>query len=257
MTEQTTTTKPIEIEEDNHWWFAGRTWSLLNMIDRLVKPGSDERVLDIGCGAGNMFHHLNRYGQVTGVDNNPRPLVIARERGYDVREGVAEDLPVEAESFDLVALLDTVEHCDDDMAVLRECYRVCAPGGHLAVTVPALMWLWSNNDVLNDHKRRYTAKELRDQLTRIGFRVKRMTYNNFFVFPMAASLILLRRGTEQEPELASPHFDDESYQVEMEPAPPLLNSILRTVTWTESQVLRWVSLPVGTSIIAIAQKPEM
>jgi hypothetical protein len=83
-----------------------------------------------------------------------------------------------------------------------------------------------------------------------------MTYNNFFVFPMAALLILLRREAEQEPELGSPHFDDESYQVEMEPAPPPLNTILSGVTWTEAQVLRWLNLPVGTSIICIAQKPE-
>ncbi len=256
MTEQTIPTQPIELEEDKHWWFAGRTWSLLNMLDRVIEPDAQKRVLDIGCGAGNMFHHLARYGSVVGVDNNPRPLLIARERGYDVREGVAEELPFEDDSFDLVALLDTVEHCSDDMAVLRDCYRVCTPGGFLVVTVPAFMGLWSHNDVLNDHKRRYTARELRGQLMRLGFRVKRMTYNNFFVFPMAAALILLRRGTEQEPDLASPHFDDESYQVEMEPAPPLLNTILSGVTWTESQILRWLSLPVGTSIIAIAQKPR-
>jgi len=246
---------PIEIEEDKHWWFAGRTWSLLHMIDRIVAPDGQQRVLDIGCGAGNMFHHLARYGPVVGVDNNPKPLVVARERGYDVREGSAEDLPLDNDAFDLVALLDTVEHCDDEMAVLRECYRVCAPGGHLVVTVPALMWLWSHNDVLNDHKRRYTAKELAEKLNRVGFRVVRKSYNNFFVFPMAAALILLRRGAEQEPELGSPHFDDESYQVEMEPAPPLLNTILSGVTWTESQVLRWLNLPIGTSIIGIAQKP--
>jgi SAM-dependent methyltransferase len=255
MTEKTPRITPIEIEEDKHWWFAGRTWSLLHMIDRLVKPDGNNRVLDIGSGAGNMFHHLDRYGPVIGVDNNPKPLAVARERGYDVREGMAEDLPFDDDAFDLVALLDTVEHCEDELAVLRECYRVCAPGGHLVVTVPAFMWLWSHNDVLNDHKRRYTAKELREKLVRIGFRVRRMTYNNFLVFPMAAGLILLRRGASQEPELASPHFDDESYQVEMEPAPPVLNAILTGVTWTESQVLRWLNLPVGVSIICIAQKP--
>ena len=144
--------------------------------------------------------------------------------------------------------------CDDDMAVLRECYRVCAAGGHLVVTVPAFMWLWSHNDVLNDHKLRYTTKELREKLRRVGFRARRMTYNNFFVFPMAAPLILLRRGREQELDLSSPHFDDESYQVEMEPAPPLLNTVLSGVTWTEAQMLRWLNLPVGTSIICIAQK---
>lgn len=254
MTEKATTTKPVEIEEDKHFWFAGRTWSLLNVMDRVVGPDGKKQVLDIGCGAGNMFHHLARYGSVVGVDNNPKPLSVARERGYDVREGLAEDLPFETESFDLVSLLDTVEHCDDDMAVLRECYRVCTPGGHLVVTVPAFMWLWSHNDVLNDHKRRYTGQELREKLARVGFQAERMTYNNFFVFPLAASMILLRREAGQEPELGSPHFDDESYQVEMEPAPPLLNTVLSGVTWTESQVLRWLNLPVGTSIICIAQK---
>ena len=255
MTHHTPNTMPTKIEEDEHFWFAGRTWSLLNMIDRVVEPDGTKRVLDIGCGAGNMFHHLARYGPVVGVDNNPKPLVVARERGYDVREGPAEDLPFEADSFDLVALLDTVEHCDDDMAVLRECYRVCAPGGHLVITVPAFMWLWSHNDVLNDHKRRYTNDELEGKLAQVGFRVAHRSYNNFFVFPLAALMILLRREAGHEPELASPHFDDESYQVEMEPVPPLLNTILSGVNWTESQVLRWVNLPVGTSIICIAQKP--
>ena len=247
---------PTEIAEDRHWWFAGRTWSLLNMLDRVIEPDGKRRVLDIGCGAGNMFHHLIRYGPVVGVDNNPKPLAVARERGYDIREGPAEDLPLDDESFELVSLLDTMEHCDDDIAVLRECYRVCTPGGYLVITVPAFRWLWSHNDELNAHKQRYTAGELAEKLKRVGFRIKRMTYNDFFVFPMAASLILLRRGSKQEPELGSPHFDDESYQVEMEPAPPLLNTLLRGVTWTESQVLRWLNLPLGTSIIGIAQKPK-
>jgi SAM-dependent methyltransferase len=243
-----------QIEEDKHWWFAGRTWSLLNMLDRVVAPDGQKRVLDVGCGAGNMFHHLARYGSVVGVDNNPKPLAIARQRGYDVREGRAEALPFEADEFELIALLDTVEHCDEEMAVLQECYRVGRPGSHLVITVPAFMWLWSHNDVLNDHKRRYTARELRDKLHSVGFQVERMTYNNFFLLPMAALLILLRRGTKQEPDLGSPHFDEESYQVEMEPAPPFLNAILSAVTWTESQILRWANLPAGTSIICIARK---
>jgi SAM-dependent methyltransferase len=193
---------------------------------------------------------------VVGADNNPKPLAVARERGYDVREGRAEALPLDADAFDLVALLDTVEHCPDDLAVLRECFRVCAPGGHLLVTVPAFMWLWSHNDELNNHQRRYTAPELRERLAQVGFEVRRITYNNLILFVPAAALIALRRGARREPELGSPHFDDESYQVEMEPAPPLINTVLSAVTWTEAQLLRWINMPAGTSIIAIAQKPE-
>ena len=255
MTDIAPNTMPTEIEEDKHWWFSGRTHSLLNMIDRIVEPDGSRRVLDIGCGAGNMFHHLARYGSVVGVDNNPRPLAVARERGYDVRQGGAEDLPFDDEAFDLVSLLDTVEHCEDDMAVLRECYRVCALGGRLLITVPAFQWLWSQNDVINAHQRRYSASDLEEKLKRLGFRIERLTYNNFALFPMAAGLIFLRRGAEREPELASPHFDEEAYQVEMEPAPPVLNALLKAVTWTESQILRWINLPVGTSIICIARKP--
>ncbi|MCC7352718.1 MAG: methyltransferase domain-containing protein [Anaerolineae bacterium] len=243
----------INLEEDRHWWFSSRTAALLGVLDRFLEAG-ERPVLDVGCGAGNMFHHLRRYGPVVGVDPNPRPLAVARQRGYDVQQGSAEAIPWGDDTFGLVALLDTVEHCADDAAVLRECGRVCRPGGWLIVTSPAFMWLWSHNDVLNAHYRRYTARELGDKLRTAGFRVRYLTYNNFFVFPLAASLILLRSHAAQKPQLASPHFDEDAYQVEMEPVPPLLNSILTGVGQVEAALLRRVPLPFGISLIALVQK---
>ncbi len=243
------------LEEDRHWWFASRTRALLALLDRYVGPGNQRDVLDVGAGAGNMFHHLAHYGKVVGVDNNPRPIAVAHERGYDVRLGDAHDLPFEDERFDLVALLDTVEHCPDDATVLKECFRVTRPGGYLVVTVPAFMWLWSYNDVLNKHQRRYTAGELSARLREAGYRIRYITYNNFFVFPLAALMILVRRWLGHRPDLASPHFDDGAYQVEMEPVSPLLNTLLTWVGQVEATLLRYTSLPIGTSIIALAQRP--
>jgi len=241
-------------EEDKHWWFASRTRALLAMMDPILR-GRDLKLLDVGCGAGNMIHHLGRYGQVKGVEIDPRPVAIAHERGYDVDQGDAtQGLAYDDASFDAVSALDVIEHNEDDMSILREVHRVLKPGGHTIITVPAFMWLWSHNDDLNAHIRRYTAGELRGKLQEAGFRVRRMTYNNFFVFPMAASLILLRRGGDSEPELASHHVDEDEYQVEMEPASPPVNAVLTVVGWVEAQLLRLVSLPVGTSIIAIAEK---
>jgi SAM-dependent methyltransferase len=240
--------------EDNHWWFASRTRALLTMMDPVL-PGRDLDLLDIGCGAGNMIHHLSRYGRVKGVEIDPRPVAIAQQRGYDVDQGDAtQGLAYEDASFDVVTALDVIEHNQDDAAILREVYRVLKPGGYAVVTVPAFMWLWSHNDDINAHVRRYTAPELRDKLQRAGFRVRRLTYNNFFVFPLAAALLLARRGRDSQPELASHHLSQDEYQVEMEPASPPVNAALTGVGWVEAQVLRRVSLPVGTSIIAIAEK---
>jgi hypothetical protein len=103
------------------------------------------------------------------------------------------------------------------------------------------------------HQRRYTAAELRSKLERHGFRMLRISYNNFFIFPVAAALILLRRG-RAEPELASPHFDEDAYQVEMEPASPVVNRVLTWVGKLEVALLKRINLPFGTSIIAIAEK---
>ena len=64
-----------------------------------------------------------------------------------------------------------------------------------------------------------------------------MSYNNFFVFPLAAGIIVLRRG-RAEPKLASPHFDEDAYQVEMEPASPVVNTVLTGVGKLEVALLR-------------------
>ncbi len=244
---------PQQLEEDAHWWFASRTRALLGLLDGQA-VGNEGRVLDVGCGAGNMIHHLSRYGSVVGIDNDSKPLEIAHQRGYDARLARAEEMPFEDESFDLVTALDVIEHCEDDLQILRECFRVCAKGGLIAITVPAFQWLWSNNDLINDHKRRYSRAELRAKVEQTGFDVRRMTYNNFFVFPVAAPLILARRMVQREPQLATPSTDQEAYQVEMEPTSPLVNTLLSGVGRLEAAALRVTDLPLGTSIICIGVK---
>ncbi|MCB0187509.1 MAG: class I SAM-dependent methyltransferase, partial [Caldilineaceae bacterium] len=209
------------LEEDRHAWFAGRTRAILKYLDAEVgaaRVGSGRLVLDLGGGAGNMAHHLAHYGCVIGLDMNGRPLAVATQRGLQVTQSSADLLPFLDNTFDLIALLDTVDHIPDDIGVFEECRRVLKPGGKLMVTVPAFMWLWSYNDEINAHQRRYTAPELRQKLEISGLRVKRLSYNNFFLFPLIAGLRLLR---PEKPELDSPHLteDEDVYQVEMEPIP--------------------------------------
>ena len=122
------------IGEDQHWWFASRVRAIQAVAD--ARLGRNLQVLDVGCGAGNMMHHLARYGAVQGVEVDPRPLKLAQQRGYDVRLADASaGIPFPAAQFDLVATLDVIEHIKDDVATLRECARVLRPNGWLLVTI--------------------------------------------------------------------------------------------------------------------------
>lgn len=246
------------LEEDRHAWFAGRTRAIQKYLDAEVgaaQPGSNRLVLDLGAGAGNMAHHLAHYGQVIGLEYNPRPIPVAQLRGLEVLRGSGTEIPFAEDTFDLVALLDTVEHIPDELAVLAECQRVLKPGGKLIVTVPAFMWLWSYNDEINDHQRRYTTDDLAEKLRLSGLRVKRLSYNNFFLFPPIAALRALR---PYKPNLESPHLtqDEDVYQVEMEPIPEPVNSLLHGIYWAEAEMLEHVNLPFGVSVICVAEKPQ-
>jgi SAM-dependent methyltransferase len=211
------------------------------------------RVLDVGSGAGNMAHHLGRYGTVIGVDNAWAPLTVAWERGYRSLPAEGTALPFAPETFDLIALLDVIEHAPDDRSLVAEAYRVCRPGGLVAVTTPAHQWLWSHNDVINHHRRRYTATSLRELLEGAGFRIRKLSYTYFLVFPAAAGLILGRKLLGAKADLATP--DDGAYQVEMEPTPEPINSILTTLGDWEAGLLRHLNLPVGTALLAVAERP--
>ena len=83
-------------------------------------------------------------------------------------------------------LLDVIEHLDDDGLALKEAAHVLVPGGVVIVTVPAFMSLWSEHDVLNEHRRRYRRAELGSRLEQAGLRIERLTYFNSRLFPLAA-----------------------------------------------------------------------
>ncbi len=247
---------PTHIAEDDHWWFSSRTRALNTVMAPLLSGKPNLKLLDVGCGAGNMIHHLSQYGQVKGLEIDERPVKKARERGYDVQQfDATQPMPFADNTFDAVTTLDVIEHNRDDLAILADSFRILKPGGYMIITVPAYMWLWTHNDDLNAHVRRYTAGELRQKLTQTGFEISRVTYNNFFIFPVAASLLLLRQATDRKKVLASHHLSQDEYQVELEPASPVVNGVLTGVGKVEAGLMRQIDLPFGTSLIAIGQKP--
>lgn len=240
--------------EDVHWWFVGRRRILLQLLGRYIGPNGmrERRILDVGCGTGTMLTHLASFGRAEGVDIDDEAIGYCRERGLEnVRLGEAAALPYEDGTFDLVTALDVVEHLDDDTAALREMRRVLRPGGQLLVTVPAHRFLWGDQDEVNQHKRRYVARELSDRLTESGFDIVRLTYMNALLFPPIAAARLVRR-LEHRVRPQTEAQSDFRY-----PAPAPVNFVLGHVFGAEGVVLRRMNIPLGVSIVALAKKPEV
>jgi SAM-dependent methyltransferase len=118
---------------------------LLPFADLVVAeaaPRPGDRVLDLGCGTGNVSAVAVATGaEVVGIDPSERLVGVARERVPDAEllVGSAEDLPFEDASFDVVISLFAVIFTPDPERAMAEIVRVLKPGGRALITswVPA------------------------------------------------------------------------------------------------------------------------
>jgi SAM-dependent methyltransferase len=225
-----------------HWWWRARESFVLSWIERLHQRSACARILDVGCGDGLFFDKLERFGRVDGLEpdaalvNDPRwhSRIRADSLGSDF-QGTGD--------YDLVLLLDVLEHIADESGALRAASSALRPGGYLLMTVPALPWLWSRHDEANAHYRRYGSRGLRGVLTASGFQVEAVRY--FYAWTVLP--LLLRKW------LAPAGRGEGDYEVAIPPA--AINAGLTALSRCEHAVGRFVRWPVGTSLLAIARRP--
>jgi ubiquinone/menaquinone biosynthesis C-methylase UbiE len=92
--------------------------------------GRGRDVLEVGCGTGLVLSRIREFAKsAKGVDLSPGMLELARERGLDVVEGSATDLPFDSESFDVTCSFKVLAHVREIDVALGEMARVTRPGG--------------------------------------------------------------------------------------------------------------------------------
>ena len=137
---------PENVPEDEHddgWSSVAVEWSRLwgsapePMWREIVAAAdihSGVNILDVGCGAGEFLVFARALGaEASGVDPAPGMRAIAVERGLDVRDAGAENLPWPDDTFDVVTAFNALQFADDTFDALDEMKRVLKKNGRLVI----------------------------------------------------------------------------------------------------------------------------
>jgi SAM-dependent methyltransferase len=234
--------------EDQLWWEAGRKAILKTFLDRAGAIRPIHRILEIGCGNGNNFELLSKYGQVIGCDPSPVQVRRARARGFAAEVLLTEDVFQHrvAEPFQLTCFFDVLEHIEDDAGFLARLSRATDPGHMVLLSVPSCPSLFCSHDRLLLHYRRYKLKELEELLLSRGFRVIRSTHFVMLLFPAVALSRLISKLRER---ITRPQT-----LVDVGVVPGWLNWLLTRVLFLEARLARIVRLPIGVWAVILAEK---
>lgn len=237
--------------ERDHWWFRGRRRVYLGLLAHLLGGLRPERALDVGAGVGGFVEGLGGLcEQVIAFDSEAAGLEACRARGARAAvRGSGDTLPFAPASFDLVCLFDVLEHADDDAAVLREVTRVLRPGGLCFLSVPAWPLLFSENDRVAHHRRRYRRGPLARHVRAAGLDVERNTHANALLFGGIAPAVLASKAWEALVPGARGHTN-----LSWKP-PAWLNELCFRAFAAELPLARRADLPLGHSIALAARRP--
>lgn len=229
--------------EDSHWWYRARREILSDVMTRFLPPRSN--VIDYGAGTGGTADVLTELGyNVIAADISEEALATCHMRGLPTVN--LKEEPLRSGSADCILAGDVLEHVKDDVALLFSLRRALRPGGCLIITVPAYEFLWSGEDYVSEHVRRYTRKVLLRRLRMAGFRVVWCSYFNTLLFPAIAAIRIAKR-------ILLPR---EMYRSDVVALPEWQNELLSRIFVLERPLLRWMSFPFGTSIVAVARIAE-
>ena len=230
--------------DGEHWWYVARREILAELIAREVKLPPRPRILEIGCGTGHNLAMLQRFGEVEAAELDPEARALASKRlGKPVHQAALPALADEIDGqFDMIALLDVLEHVEDDRGALAAIKRMLKPLGALLLTVPANPWMWTAHDAVHHHHRRYRKGEIATLAKETGFHVELLSPFNTLLFPPIAAVRALGKVTGKE------ESDDRLPS-------PTVNKLLTGLFGLERHLIGRLPMPFGVSLVAVLRKP--
>ncbi|MFH0800852.1 MAG: class I SAM-dependent methyltransferase [bacterium] len=232
--------------EDKYFWFKTRNSFISSLFEKYV--AKSEKIIEVGAGTGNISGMLLRRGyDVSAGEIHKTGLLYAKS--YGIREAYQFDVLKSPfiEHFDVVGMFDVLEHIADDALALKNVHQMLKKGGKVILTVPAHEWLWSRNDRVASHKKRYEVKSIKKLFQESGFEA--LCIKSFFVsiLPLLYLRCLLNRDDGSPPR-------EEEYKREYFKISPVFNFMLENILNFENMILKHFSPGAGGSLAVVGKK---
>jgi SAM-dependent methyltransferase len=217
------------------------------LLDKNLNGKKRLRILDIGCGTGFSMKWLRERfntSEVFGVDLFYQAAQLWEANDIHTASIASVDaLPFAAESFDLVTCFDVIYQLSkaDAAKAASEMLRVLSTGGLVYIREPAYDWMRGSHDIVVATKHRFTKTRLKNLFSAQGGKIKKATYANTLLFPLAVPHRFLSRLTGSE-------------ESDVKPVHPLMNRAFVAALKTEAGLVKHLSFPFGLSVIVLAQK---
>jgi len=236
--------------EDTSYWFRHRNECIKVLYDRF---GRGKTVFDIGGGNGFVTKGLQDYG-VNSVLVEPglHGCLNAKARGVkNIVCGTLENNTFHSSSVPLIGCFDVIEHIEDAETFIRNVYNALEPGGIFILTVPAYNLLWSNEDVLAGHFRRYRLKTIIKDLEYVGFEKVFGTY----LFSLLVVPIFMFRTL---PDILgkNKHLDSKKAEKDHQSKGVLSKLFVWVLKWESNRIKMGKSIFFGSSCLVVMKKPE-
>jgi SAM-dependent methyltransferase len=239
----------LGLDGGSGYWFDHRA---NEVVDALKVASDAASIWDVGAGTGSMVKRMTDAGYaVVAVEPLPEGARAIARMGCDaVFCGSLEQLHLPNDSLAAVGLFDVIEHISDPVPLIDEVRRVLEPRGVVAVTVPALRSLWSDEDEVAGHHRRYRRKDLDAFMGEHGFgRVSSQYIFACLVVPAAVlRAVPYRLGRRRS---ADQVMATEAGQLAPSPS---VDRVMRGVLGFERSAAKHVRLPVGLSVMGIYRR---
>jgi 2-polyprenyl-3-methyl-5-hydroxy-6-metoxy-1,4-benzoquinol methylase len=226
-----------------HWYYESKYKLLRSHLRRLPLDRTEFTTADVGSGLGLFLHKM----EADGLASPDRSMGI--DPAYQgVTNAIHSSIPIHpafpsGSAFDLILMMDVLEHVEDDLALLNSIINHLKNPGYLLITVPALPLLWSSHDRFLGHYRRYTLKSLRSLIEASGT-LEIMNCHYFFasILPVA---IPVRWSQSKKRDAKSS---------DMKNLHPLLNSLLKGICDCELNLSRYNKFAGLTALALCARK---